>query len=63
MPLHVLMDGYLDVNAHSILDEQHFRSLHRAYLTTSTAHWFGSLALLGLMLKLWQTADQRDDPS
>jgi hypothetical protein len=61
--LHVRMDRLLDVNTRSILDEQQFRLLHRAYLVTSTAQWLGSLAVLGLMLKLWQTADRSVDAS
>jgi hypothetical protein len=62
-PLHLLMDRLLDSSTRSILNDRQFRLLHRIYLMTSTAHWVGSLALLGVMLKLWQTADHRDDPS
>ncbi len=58
VPLHLLMDRQLDVDAHSVLDPRAFHRLHRLYLATSTAQWVASLALLGLTLKLWQTTDR-----
>jgi hypothetical protein len=58
MRLHLLMDRLLDLSTHSILDGGRVRSLHRAYLVTSTSQWLASLLLLGLTLTLWQLADR-----
>jgi hypothetical protein len=56
--LHVLMDRSLDIPGHNILDEQKFLRLHGAYITTSTAQWLMSLALLALTLSMWREKPQ-----
>jgi len=55
--LHPLMDGSLDSGNRSVLDETRFDWMHGVYIATSTAQWLASLALLGLTLRAWQTAD------
>jgi hypothetical protein len=57
--LHRVMDRSLDSAGHAILDEQRFLRLHEAYITTSTIQWLFCLALLGLTLAAWRSADTR----
>jgi hypothetical protein len=55
--LHVEMDRLLNIAERIISDEDKFRRLHQAYLTTISLQWAVCLVLLLLTLQLWRTAD------
>ncbi len=57
--LHGHMDQRLDLGNH-LVSGQGFYSLHRVYLTTSTAQWLVALALLGFTIHQWQQMDRHD---
>jgi len=57
--LHSRLDQRLEFDSHAVMG-QGFYSLHRVYLTISTAQWLAALTLLALTLHQWRNADRRN---
>lgn len=57
--LHPLVDQYLELDSHNLIDRPAFRHYHRLYLWVSTVQWGLALVYLLLTLLAWRAEDRR----
>jgi hypothetical protein len=59
--LHPVLDRMLDASSHQVVDEDHFYSLHRAYLIMTMAQQCAGLVHVYCLLRFWQSLDRTAD--